>query len=164
MRSSDNYDGSFVSIDPGSNGCGVAYWFDGIMRSAHYIRGNAFDIIKHAAEKVHRAQAVIECPQTYGGRAAKGDANDLIQLAVVVGHLQMGLSDSEATEWPTLILPQDWKRQVPKDLCAKRAMKALHGYELESVERHVPESLQHNMWDAVGIGLVCVGRLRPGLA
>ena len=95
---------------------------------------------------------VVERPQTYRGRSAEGDTNDLLDLSIVVGCIVGQLAGHVE-----LVRPAQWKGQVPK--------KTVHGtnpIELRSRGKlyagegriEIPnKKLAHNVWDAIGIGL-----------
>jgi hypothetical protein len=149
-----------ITIDPGTPGCGVAYWVDGRLSLASYVKGDAYEVWR---EMPGADLVVIECPMTYENRPSKDiDINDLIKLAIRVGELKIQFeveSDAEVR----LIEPPDWKRQVPKDICKSRAERELAGPEAGNVHEPKNKKTALDMWDAVGIGLVVLKRLRPGL-
>lgn len=94
---------------------------------------------------------VIERPQVYRASQSKVDPNDLITLALVAG-----LYWGQAEDPVEFVLPAEWKGQVPKDVCWNRVKKTLPKSELAKVEfwlKDTPESLAHNVRDAIGIGL-----------
>ena len=144
------------ALDPGLRGCGTA-WFDktGKLMEVDYVRnsvktGNGpkawAGYLEHG-----RCSADIfisEVPQVYRAGASKGDPDDLIQLAGVVG-LFTGII--EADEYLG-VKPREWKGQVPKDVHHARLVKTLTPEEMAMVERAAPPSLRHNVLDAVGIG------------
>lgn len=94
---------------------------------------------------------VIERPQVYDARHSKGDPNDLITLAITVGRL---IERMDATTVLTP-LPREWKKQLPKDICHKRALAVL-----SPDERRLLVS-DHNALDAVALGLWYLKRWRP---
>jgi hypothetical protein len=91
---------------------------------------------------------ISEVPQVYRAGASKGDPDDLIQLAGVVGVFSALFS---ATTY-TGVKPREWKGQVPKDVHHARLVKTLTPEEMAMVEASAPPSLRHNVLDAVGIG------------
>lgn len=102
---------------------------------------------------------VIEVPRIYpGSNSKKGDLNDLIDLALAAGRIA-GMNDSATVE---MIYPADWKRQVPKEQMVERIKGFLTPEEFKRVELPTAKGKQHNVWDAVGIGLFAVGRMKPG--
>lgn len=97
---------------------------------------------------------VVELPQVYVGARQKGDQNDLIQLAAVVGALCMAFEGVPQRVY----LPAEWKRQVPKNIMNERALARLEPPEAENITSR-RKSLRHNVLDAVAIGLKFHGRL-----
>lgn len=154
-----------ISIDPGINGCGMACFVGGGLAKAHYVKTIAED--KHAPIAVRAfamAKAVfptsispgddtlvLEYPQIYRGRRAN-NPNDLLTLALVDGMIA-GLFGKT----PVCYLPHAWKGSVNPDVCVERVKVSLSASETPRV---VPcaKSLQHNVWDAIGIGLFHLGR------
>lgn len=103
---------------------------------------------------------IIECPQVYPGPQQKGGTkgqNDLIALAAVAGTIV-----GELREIPSVsrVLPREWKGTLDADEMTKRVRGRLSPTELARCEP-CPKSLEHNLLDAVGIGLHAVGRLEP---
>lgn len=155
----------YVSIDPGSQGCGVAIWGDDVLVHASYMPGGPDVVVETITRRLEEmkakdavSRAFCEFPQTYGGRAQRGDANDLIQLAYNIGKLEMLLGV------PVIyFLPPEWKRQVPKEICRDRAFRKLTAHEVTRIR--VPGDKKHalDMWDGIGIGLVALKRALPGL-
>jgi hypothetical protein len=156
-----------ISIDPGINGCGVAYFIDKHLVMAQYVKNPA---AKHSdpgfrAFSMARAvlsgdtytegdELVLEYPQIYRGPRAN-NPNNLLTLALVDGAL-MGLFRQEAI----LYLPHAWKGSVDPDECVKRVQARLSAVETACVVLPA-KSLAHNLWDAVGIGLFHLGRFNP---
>lgn len=180
-----------LTIDPGKRHCGCALWQDGKLAYAKLVEANvgtddlpsvafrmANAVLEWANSKTNSffmhivgAQLVCEYPQTYKGRAGKGDANDLIDLAVVVGAIQ-GTLDVPTT----LVRPSEWKGSVPKPELKRDYVR--DGYIIETRARAAlttdentrvtwtPKNWRTNMdiADAIGVGLVHLKRRRVGLA
>lgn len=92
---------------------------------------------------------IIEIPQAYLGQQQKGDQNDLIKLAVMVGRYA-----DRATACGfrvKLVKPREWKGQLPKDVCWRRVRETLTSFELDNIEKF-SKSRAHNMHDAIGLG------------
>jgi len=174
-----------VTIDPGTKGCGVAVFEHGLLVWAEYVTpeivaDDEFGKALHMAHAVYSRLAdnfygkafdelVLERPKVHTTATSKGDPDDLIRLALTVGAIGAWVY---ATHRRT-ILPREWKGQVPKnnnpelDIMISRIKKRLN-FPLEDrvVVRPkrvtsgpgVPYRLQHNVWDAVGIGLWALGR------
>jgi hypothetical protein len=165
---------TLLSVDPGLRGCGCALWRDGQLVRAAYVRGSAdqreafVDVILNMAGNVEVfmtaagsidllfdyaiASLIIERQRVYGGRAARGDASDLIDVAVVVGAIvgRLGVPSR-------IVLPQEWGC-AEKSVNMERAKRDLSPEELARVELpgsrgRVNKKLAENVWDAVAIGL-----------
>jgi Holliday junction resolvasome RuvABC endonuclease subunit len=152
---------SLVSIDPGLRVIGYAEWYGGQLFKAGLIKNpcdktvkddtvwlGMVEAITQTIQGVH--EVVIEKPQVYVASRSKGDPNDLINLALVVGAIGMAFHLDE-TRVKTY-RPAEWKGQVPKDVTERRVHEALTDAELGRVIWPV-KSLCHNVIDAIGIGL-----------
>jgi hypothetical protein len=171
-----------LSIDPGKRHCGCTLWCDGRLVRAELAApdlspGDTLAEIARAtaetvAEWLHdersdnafmdKIEVVCEYPQTYGGRAARGDANDLIELGVVVGVIIANLGAPA-----TLCRPQEWKRLMgakPKPqskaeyeregyLTEQRVRAALDAEESARVVWPKAWKTKMDVADALGIGL-----------
>jgi hypothetical protein len=147
-----------VSLDPGLRGSGVAWWAeDGSLLFVDYLRNPVkkgdgpaawvgFDTLPLYDNRPD--YFISEVPQVYRAGASKGDPDDLIQLAGVVGVFS---SIFRATTHLG-VKPREWKGQVPKDVHHARLVKTLTPEEMAMVEASAPPSLRHNVLDAVGIG------------
>jgi hypothetical protein len=143
-----------LSIDPGVTSCGVAAWDnEGRLVRAELVQGDTWQKTVQGIVDTslnNHPDLAIEKPQVYTQNKLKGDPNDLIDLAVVVGAIVgvFGL-----TTRVTLYRPSEWKGQTPKDVMIDRIKNKLSKAEHKKVELPKAKSLQHNVWDAVGIGL-----------
>ena len=147
-----------VSLDPGLRGCGVAWWAeDGSLLFVDYLRNPVKKGDGPGAwmgyggchiRDTDPDYFISEVPQVYRAGASKGDPDDLIQLAGVVGVFS---SIFRATTHFG-VKPREWKGQVPKDVHHARLVKTLTPEEMAMVEASAPPSLRHNVLDAVGIG------------
>lgn len=105
------------------------------------------------------ADVVAEMPQVYTWGKGKGDPNDLLPLAAIVGGLV------SCVRWQTITTykPRQWKGTIDGDTLvariATRGVGALLTEQEFAAADPVCKTLAHNMWDAVGIGLHCLGRL-----
>lgn len=147
-----------VSLDPGLRGSGVAWWAeDGSLLFVDYLRNPVkkgdgpaawvgFDLLPLYDNRPD--YFISEVPQVYRAGASKGDPDDLIQLAGVVGVFSMMFN---ATTYFG-VKPREWKGQVPKDVHHARLVKTLTPEEMAMIEASAPPSLRHNVLDAVGIG------------
>ncbi len=99
-------------------------------------------------------QLTIEKPVIYAHKA-KGDNNDLIDLALVVGACAAGCNGS------MLATPARWKGQTKKDVCHARLREELSVNEnamLNALLREVPSKRRLDMLDAVAIAAWTCGR------
>jgi hypothetical protein len=162
-----------LAIDPGLRGCGVACFRDtgpaeGIaeLLRAGYAAGSPNAVRSEAWLTTVRAvkefvgsdrvtELVVELPQVYRFSRSKGDPNDLIQLAAVVG----ALCEAFAPAQQRIYLPAEWKGQVSKDVLWERACKRLTPEEEGRVVCR-QKTLLHNARDAVVLGLQALGRMR----
>lgn len=159
-----------LSVDPGVRACGCALWKNGVLVSAELVLGvprgvkaSPAELIKHMVSQVKHwcsrsidnpstgIELVIEMMRTYGGRAQRGDTNDLIMVSLVSGGIIL--------DYPSrLVLPQEWKGGVPKknahgdNVIKERCLKKLSATEIATIKTP-SKSLEHNVYDAIGIGL-----------
>lgn len=158
-------DGLLVAIDPGLRGCGVALYRDALLEQATYVTGH--DNAQRSACWVAMVAAirdfigaravsklVVELPQVYIQARLKGDPNDLMHLAAVVGGLCVAF-DGVIQQ---VYLPAEWKGQVPKEVMHARALQRLSSEERRRISCRT-KSLMHNVQDAVAMGLKSLGRL-----
>ncbi len=154
-----------VAIDPGMRGCGVALFRDGLLEQGTYVAGH--DNAQRSAAWLAMVGAVrdfigarrvshlvVELPQVYIQAKSKGDPNDLIQLAAIVGGLCVVFEGAPQK----IYLPAEWKGQVPKEIVHARAMQRLSDDEQGRISCR-KKALMHNAKDAVAIGLKFLGRM-----
>jgi len=98
-------------------------------------------------------EVVIEFPELFSGSAmsqASAGKGDLFKLTYLIG----GLAD-RAREYtgrlPILMIPRDWKGQLPKDVVIKRIGKTYGDDYMNQINDHEA--------DAIGMGLSAQGRL-----
>jgi hypothetical protein len=102
--------------------------------------------------------AIIEAPRWYP-REHRIDTNDLLDLSVLVGELKRHFAERGANV--ELVYPRTWKGTVPKDIHNKRVLAALSKEELAVLpKRPRAKDYDHNVLDAVGLGLWKLGRMR----
>lgn len=139
-----------LAVDPGVKACGMA-WFtdDGKLYRAEYLPAAC------CTSGGIPTELVIEMPRIYPGSGQqKGDLNDLLNLAMIVGQV---VSWANA---PTsrIVYPAQWKGQVPKKVMTNRILTKLSVEESAAIVR--VGAKDHNTIDAVGIGLWHFGRLQ----
>ena len=149
-----------VSVDPGLRACGVAAFDGRSLLWAGYVKNTdeaRWYSMVHAVDNAvrDRCQAipsslVIEIPQIYVQSRWKGDQNDIVMLAGLVGAFVYFFDVREGSK---IYRPAEWKGQVTKEITELRMKKRLSAEELEKVILPPAKSLVHNVWDAVGLGL-----------
>jgi hypothetical protein len=161
-----------VTIDPGLRHCGVAVFDISRQLACAGLARNPVGTIRGPMAWVSMARAVhewlrthgieqadelvLEVPQSYRAPHQKGDQNDLIEVAGVVGALgNMPLRCAVG-----FVTPRQWKGTLDGDLMLGRIRERLTPAELDRID-DVPASLLHNVEDGVGIGLHILGRLAP---
>lgn len=116
----------------------------------------------HAVHMHRPTEVLIELPQVYS-RQRKGDPNDLIDVAVIVGRI---LERFHANRVPTtLVRPHGWKGSTPKKISHARAFRQMTQAEKNGLPAHMLAALQtdrtrweHNVWDAIAMALWKSGR------
>lgn len=167
-----------LSIDPGIRGVGAALFDDGVLLVAEYVKnpekkgGGPREALALArvvdewctaitSSRVHHL--VLEWPQTYGGRSAKGDTNDLFALAAVDGAIA-GRVGAQTIDH---LVPHDWKGSIGKPkpgsvyVIESRVRAQLSSLELPRVRWPNAVKLTFDVTDAIGIGLHALGRFAP---
>jgi len=150
-----------ISIDPGSDGCGVALWStdDQTLIRAGYIKtedqhlgllgGRVITTLRDEWEENNThvsAHAVVELPKIYDRRTSKADPADLIKLATVSGAMAALFRSYE------FVVPRDWKGQMPKEVVQSRLHRDMPADAFMRMEP-CPKGVRHNVYDAMGIGL-----------
>ena len=148
-------------IDPGVHGCGVSIFVADQLAFAQYASGLGGQIhpllepIPHLEELLSHsapiACVVVEMPQVYDAAKQRGDQRDIVKLAMVAGEILCAARPFTKAALP--VEPASWKGQVPKDVLIERIKSKLSAEEIAAVELPDAASLQHNVWDAVGLGL-----------
>jgi hypothetical protein len=88
---------------------------------------------------------------------SKGDNNDLLNLATVIGGIIQSFPESNIVRF----LPYKWKGNAKKETLEFKIKCNLKPSELNRIEIPRAKSLAHNVWDAVGIGLYYFVNRRP---
>lgn len=154
-----------LAVDPGLRACGVAEFRAGLLRRAAYVESSGESCGEMASavrawyglggsDGAGAERAIVELPRVYG-RGGKGDSNDLVNLATVCGALCVALTELS----PSFVYPGQWKGEVPKEVMMRRIIGRLSPEELAAVALPRARGLQHNVFDAVGIGLWAIGRI-----
>lgn len=143
-----------IGIDPGKT-TGWAMFCQGKLIDAHAVKDGR--IIWPARDNgLPGTIVVIEIPRVYpfGG---KGDPNDLIDLAVLAGEYY-GHYRRAGFE-TVLVPPRTWKGSVPKPIHNERVLAQLTPAERDLLPRRPrAKDFDHNMIDAIGLGLWQLGK------
>jgi hypothetical protein len=99
-------------------------------------------------------QLALEFPTTYSGRSSEGNTNALFPLAAIDGALAALFPYAELMHY----LPSQWKSNVDADVMIERIKGKLTAKE-HTRTKLPAKSLQHNVWDGIGVGLKFLGRL-----
>jgi len=147
-----------LAIDPGKH-TGLAFFdWDQLVAAGLIVRDGRYqDYTRQLASIIAQTQpeqAVIELPRSYNWQRQKGDQNDLIDLGVLVGICVSVLSPFCE---PDLIVPRQWKGQRDKAVDNRFTLDCLSKKEKEVLNSH-KKGKNHNVIDAIGIGLWKLGR------
>lgn len=164
-----------LSVDPGIRGCGCAVWIDGKLSIAEYVKNAMQDENGLVASLIMASCVVVwldrcvdgvilEFPQTYGGRASKGDANDLFPLACIDGAIAEALISVNNKITVGQYTPHQWKGSIgkPKNgetyIIESRIRDRLSDEELSRIVWPKAKKLTWDVSDAIGLGLFFLGR------
>lgn len=162
---------NILTLDPGTRGAGVALYSKNKLKACAYIKNPvktgddpstlaqlALEIWKWFAENGEVLnKIVVEVPRIYTAGKMKGDPNDLIPIAGLAYQLAVIMNVPCVRYYP-----HEWKGQVDPYTMCKRIVSKLDpaetGVLLKAYEK-TAVALQHNMEDAIGIGLKFCGRI-----
>ncbi len=137
-----------LAIDPGVHLSGFAAFEDKRLVAVGYAAREPFGWgFDHTAIEVPRWRDNHPRP------------NDLLDLAFSAGK---NVGNSRCT----VVFPNPWKGNVPKDICETRIKKILSPDEKDRLDRclaEYKESLHNHMYDAMGVGLFVLGRAGRGM-
>jgi len=149
-----------TAIDPGATS-GFAQFTAGKLFAADTFAGEKLPEVWHRG---YAQTLVLEVPRIYPGNS-KGDPNDIIKLAMRAGEIR-GHYIRTASVRIVEVFPRTWKGNVPKDIHHARVLAALDEQErgvlaprARRVTKTNPHGFDHNMLDAVGLGLWFLQRL-----
>lgn len=141
--------GTLYSFDPGARKYAWARFVDGALRGAGETDADEWnDLILPHSWATDGTRAVIELPRIYPVRRWKGDANDLIRVAVTAGAIAGALGAPVQ-----FVEPRAWKGSRPKDVDNRYTLGLL-----SEAERATMDATSHDVVDAVGLGLWALGR------
>lgn len=161
-----------LAIDPSLSSTGVAifdpYGMTHVLRSASLVKGDKPAAV--LAERCHYVVSeilhglatvvdvvVVERPRINAAtHGSKADPDDLLKLAILCGAIAQAFQSRGCKV--LFIKPDAWKGQAPKEVTTARAVARLSDAEMRCVSLPSAAGLQHNVWDAVGIGLWATGR------
>lgn len=139
-----------LAIDPGKHKYGWALLHDNRIVDAGHSRSDSTpDGIIHNAKHIKRV--VFEWPQVYPDQK-RTDPNDLLDLTYTLGWIKASLEELECYVEPERVLPRNWKKQVPKEVHNRRALKRMTDDEKLIVGSN------NNVIDAAALGIWAVGR------
>lgn len=161
----------YWAVDPGVQQSALAVFTGkGELTNLHWL--NSWSTYpRHLHLAAHTIDLSIEKPRIYPGMPSV-DANDLIDLAEVVGYWRREIPAPSYSN--RSYYPQEWKAQVKKPIHHSRIWQnltpteraLLPGDTFERIEKGCKggayTSKVHNLLDAIGIGLFRVGRLGVG--
>jgi hypothetical protein len=156
---------NLVAIDPSTSatgGVGIAFFKNSILETATLVKPNGssktlqkrvIDIVKKAKQELELVfinTLVLEYPRIYT-QTTDADPDDMLALAFVCGALMEGLPAKDVK----LVRPSEWKGQVPKKIHNARVVSKLADHEQHWIKT---ARNNHNVIDAIGIGLWALGR------
>ena len=162
-------------IDPGIRGSGASIFRGTAVYRAAYVpnparHGNGVEEVRAMARAIQgwwyangvdvpehfgceRPQIYTQSKQRVKGRAT--DPNDLPPL--------YGIDCAVAALFPGTpcyaYWPRDWKGTLDGDAMIERIKTRVSSYELSCIDLSCGPNVEHNIWDAIGIGMKHVGRL-----
>jgi hypothetical protein len=160
---------NLYSCDPGfskTNATGRAEFIDGWLVACAAISPKSESYIQRIEEIAlwmraptslvgiaHVDVLVIENPKIYPGPQQKGDPDDVVLLATLVGMIAGHVPHRELR----LPRPQEWKGNVPKDVMLKRIESKLEPHEKAVLDK--ASGKRDAILDAIGVGLWALGRV-----
>lgn len=165
-----------LTVDPGVNGHGYALFLNtGVLHSCGYATGH----LPHASRTMRSLTAardlnervaygyrpnihslIAEIPVVRDVTKQKGDQADIVALSVSLGMVVQVFNSAT----PFLLEPENWKKQMPKEVVHRRMMARMTASEKVILGRarvDVGDTLWHNVLDAVALGYVG-GHLKLG--
>lgn len=152
-----------LAIDPGVHSCGYAVDLDGVLTVGH----ESTDYVLGLAERLRPRDCftIVELPQVYSAAKSKGDPEDLIQLARVVGRIEQA-TYVHGREPCRIVRPNEWKGSISKAMhnariikCAAESLPTVYLAQARHQIAQLPASRAHNAIDALGLWLFGSGRM-----
>lgn len=149
---------NLTSIDPGKN-LGLARFKLRYLVSCNLM---GFDWRYQREPGMGEEWVVLEVPRIYtnSGKANTKRPNDIVDLAIDAG----AVIGAVPKQYLIKRYPADWKGQVDPDLMIERIKGLLTPQELALAFAICAQfgERQHNIWDAIGLGLHTLGRMGKG--
>lgn len=164
---------TLLAIDPGLRELGMAVFVGDELTYACLVRspckppvkdGTAWVAMAREAlkafvnspikDEVRTDVLVSEVPQIYWQSSRGGNSDSLLQLCGVVGAVAHAIPHGAFKAYR----PREWKGNVKAEVMLDRIAAKLTPAELATIAK-CPQSLRHNVIDAIGIGLKYLGRL-----
>jgi len=151
---------TLISIDPNVNRMALAKWINGKLAATYYLRSDLKGT-KNTFLQLHELniapdEIAIEVPEIYKKDGMK-KKKSLMKLDFYAGFACGALYVPGTII--TRYLPKEWKGQVPKDIMAPRILGKLSPTELQNLTLPGFKTMDHDIIDAVGIGLKHLGRI-----
>lgn len=152
-----------VAVDPGSRFTGWAKFQDKQLVSCGLVKAKGLDEMLPRCQDFFgnfpnavAIEAVIERPQVYTQRKMKGDANDLITIALIGGYIGAFFLRAE------FMMPRTWKGTVDKDVMCRRVENRWMNDRERGLlyNKNIPKGQVNNTLDAIGVGMYHLGRNR----
>jgi len=149
-----------VAIDPGKDRIGYSLWDEGVLVEAAWLAFDDLPAIVGVERVVMERPRARHPNETPGGVCGYQAIVDIgISGALWAGKLGGAFET---------VFPDEWKGGTSKAktkvyVIEQRAKAILKPDERVRVELPSAASKQHNVWDAVGIGLYALGRAGRGL-
>lgn len=146
-----------LAVDPAKKATGWAYFLSNRLHECGLVREKTvpgmIEKLRFELASLDPDDVVVEGQRVVERRRER--KQDLIDVALVAGSVLGMFASSAKLHDP--IMPEVWKGQTPKDICGRRVLQVLLPQEKAAIVS-VPESLEHNVLDAIGIGLYHLGR------
>lgn len=163
-----------IGIDCGVKYIGISLFKDGVLTGCEYIEttdkgAKEADIVVGIVQNLRESdilsevsskegvRVLIEYPEQYSYSPVP--RSSVQGLAFTAGALAVFFKlflDADVD----LVLPKEWKGQVPKEIFLKRIIKRLANDEYKVLKsRKLSKAKEHNVIDAIGLGLKILKRL-----
>ena len=143
-----------AAIDPGKHFCGASFW--SVKKTTAELMWAKLvptdqTIFMFCVSGIDNLHIVIEQPRNYRGSSATDSGVKALKDTIIRLNIEYPLCKK------TYFYPDQWKGSVPKPIHNKRTLDAL-----SIKEKTLFDTTDHNVIDAVGIGLFALGRVNRG--